>query len=739
LTDGTTVDRTATAVGDEPIEARLPAAADGTARRRRPTGAPPALPRSIGRSGKLWLFLSIVLLIWVPAALIFPEVERLADRTDTAMLEWIAELRSSWLTTVMDRIDRLGSGWSTTTIIGLTIIALLVLRRWRHLFVLLASIAVLEILGSTLYTNFSRPRPFGVTIIGRWSGFSMPSPPVAIYACFLIGVAYTLVVPGRPRTAAKWVIAVLVAVFATSRLYLAVDHPSDIVIAITLGVAIPLLAFRFFTPNEVFPVAYKRGKTAHLDVGGRRGEAIRHAVKDQLGIEVVDVEHVGLAGSGGSTPIRLRAIGDPDCYLFAKLYAMSHVRADRWYKLGRTILYGRLEDESSFQSVRRLCEYEDYAARLFRDVGIPTAKSYGIIELTPEREYLLVTEFFDQAQEIGDADVDDAIIDESLMIVRKLWDAGLAHRDIKPANLLVVDGHVKLIDVAFAQVRPSPWRQAVDLANMMLVLAVRTSAERVYRRALLIFTPDDIAEAFAAARGVASPSQLRAALKQDGRSLIEEFRALGPARRPITLQRWSFRRIALALGLVIGLILVVSQAAAMLRPAHDIPLSASPDCGTSDVMVLIAQSVPSATQIPCVATLPAGWELDDVHVSRGRTTFSLDSDIAGKHAVEVILTPPGECALSGAQPVPSDEIDTFRYERPVQLTPSLRTTRYYTFSGGCVRYEFEFARAATPSLVFAADEALAFQSRQGLVRAVRDRTGLKLCGANVPCPGGDGS
>ena len=97
--------------------------------------------------------------------------------------------------------------------------------------------------------------------------------------------------------------------FAASRLYLGVDHPSDQVVAITLGVAIPLLAFRFFCPNEVFPVAYKRGKTAHLDVGGKRGEAIRQAVKDQLGFEVVDVGHVGLAGSGGSTPIRLRVDG----------------------------------------------------------------------------------------------------------------------------------------------------------------------------------------------------------------------------------------------------------------------------------------------------------------------------------------------------------------------------------------------------------------------------------------------
>ncbi len=46
--------------------------------------------------------------------------------------------------------------------------------------------------------------------------------------------------------------------------------------------------------------------------------------------------------------------------------------------------------------------------------GIPTARPYGFVEITPEREYLLVTEFFDGAVEIGDADVDDAVIDDAL-------------------------------------------------------------------------------------------------------------------------------------------------------------------------------------------------------------------------------------------------------------------------------------------------------------------------------------
>jgi hypothetical protein len=34
--------------------------------------------------------------------------------------------------------------------------------------------------------------------------------------------------------------------------------------------------------------------------------------------------------------------------VFAKLYTKGHVRADRWYKLRRSVLYGSLEDASPF-------------------------------------------------------------------------------------------------------------------------------------------------------------------------------------------------------------------------------------------------------------------------------------------------------------------------------------------------------------------------------------------------------
>src|SRR5205085_1730556 len=137
----------------------------------------------------------------------------------------------------------------------------------------------------------------------------------------------------------------------------------------------------------------------------------------------------------------------------------------------------------------------DYALRLLRDAGTRTARPYGIVEITPEREYLVVTEFFDGAVEIGHADVGDEVIDQGLRLVRRLWDAGIAHRDIKPGNLMVRDRELLLIDAGFAQVRPSPWRQAVDLGNMMLVLAVRSDPDRVYQRALRYFTPAELSEA----------------------------------------------------------------------------------------------------------------------------------------------------------------------------------------------------------------------------------------------------
>jgi len=704
-----------------------------TGRQRRPTGAPPPLPHPIAFSTTAWLVLAAVVLAGAILASQHGPSLRLDDRASTWLLGRLAAIRTPWLTDVANGINVAGSSWGAT-VLGLSVVALTIaFRRWRHLLVFMGSLLFLELVGKSIYFGLSRPRPYGVPIIAGWGGYSGVSPPVAVLTIFLMGIVYCLAIAGRTRSYTKAAVAAVVAVFGLARLYLGVDHPGDVLLAVAFAVAIAVTAFRFFTPNEVFPVAYRRGKTAHVDVTGRRGEAIVQAMRDQLGLIVIEIRPVGLESSAGSTPLRLKIEGDPDEYLFAKLYTKGHVRADRWYKLWRTILYGSLEDEHPFQTVRRLAEYEDYALRLLQDMGVRTARPYGIVEITPEREYMLVTEFFHGAVEIGEADIDDAVIDQGLLLIRTLWDAGIAHRDIKPGNLMVRHRTLLLIDVAFVQVRPSPWRQAVDLGNMMLVLAVRTDPQRVYRRALAYFTEAELSEAFAATRGVASPTQLRAFMKRDPRDLLGEFRALAPERPPIVLQRWSIRRVALAAAMIAVIAAAVGETGNAFLPAAENLGAYAPVCGTGHSMILSAQAVPSAAMLPCIAALPSGWRVGGADISSGKASLWLASDRAGPRAVTVTLT--ATCDTSGARQIPSDKPGTRRFEHPLSLAPQFTDLRFYSFPGGCVRYEFRFAPGASGILADAADTAVTFVPRSRLVSYVQHTEGLALCGRGGIMPG----
>ena len=414
-------------------------------------------------------------------------------------------------------------------------------------------------------------------------------------------------------------------------------------------------------------------------------------------------------------------------WLFAKLYARSHLRADRWYKLGRELLYGRLEDERPFHTVRRLVQQEDYALHKLHVAGLPTPRPYGFVELSPEREYVLVTEFFEDATELGDADVDDGVIDDGLALVRKLWDTGMAHRDIKPANLLVRDGRVLLIDVAFAEARPSRWRQAVDLANMMLCLALRCDPERVYRRARRQFTVDEISDAFAAARGLALPVPAPAQAARAGPRRAR--RVPRPAPRPTapdsdpTLECTSPRPpgamipAALVVAFSFKTVLVNSDATTTPLPTNSLR------CDQLEPLLLEAQSVPSAALLPCVRPLPPGWTLGAANVRNGWTRFTLDHTELGKPAVVVRLT--ATCATSGASPAPADVAwhHTLRTNRASHPSgPAV--TSYTLFPGGCVSVELN--ATSDQSLIDEAADAIAFTTRDALQRTLGQRSDGRL-------------
>jgi tRNA A-37 threonylcarbamoyl transferase component Bud32/membrane-associated phospholipid phosphatase len=613
-------------------------------RQRRPSGAPPPLPRHIERSGYIWLAVAIVA-AGAAIAMFAGGLSRWAvDVTviDDAMTRRVAGASVPGFTAVARVIAETGAAPATVIAGYALLLALIVLRRFRHLLVLVVSYEVLTLLTTIFLLVVHRPLPFGVPVQFRWAGFAMPSVEIEKVCAVLTGALYTLVPASRWRRRGGWAAAAIVVVIGLARMRLGVDAPTDVLLGAILGVTVPLLGLRLFAPEESFPVVYGGAHGAHLDLGGARGEAIKRALKDQMGIGVSGIEPFGLAGSGGSSPMRLRRAGEPGGYLFGKLYARSHVRADRWYKLGRQLLYGRLEDEQSFKGVRRLVQQEDYALRFCRDAGLPSPQPHGFVELTPDREYLLLTEFFAGSAELGEATADDAVIEDGLLIVRRMWDAGLAHRDVKPANLLVRDGRLLLIDVAFAEVRPTPWRQAVDLANMMLCLALRSSAGRVYQRARQFFTEAEISEAFAAARGLALPSQLRHAIRANGRDLPEEFLQLLPRRpAPVRVQRWSARRVGSSAVVLAAVFLLVIPLVNVLINTATQPtalLVTNMDCHALEPLPAEAQSVPTATQVVCIRPLPPGWTLGRVQALRGTSVITLGNDRAGDGALQLTLT-----------------------------------------------------------------------------------------------------
>ena len=714
------------------LDSILASRAGRRAPRRRPSGAPPALPHHLRTTGAGWLLCAVLAV--VATVLIFHNGLRgpaiTATVIDDTIVRWMSDIDLPGIHGIARGVSYAASFWVIEIMSWLLIVAMIVFRRWRHLVIYLVASFVAQFVHAILYDLTTQPRPFGVPLRGSWGGWSLPSFQMFSLAGLSVIALYTLVPEGKPRNRMKWVVAVVVAVVALARLHLGIDSPSAIVIGVLIGVSFAVTAFRYFAPSEVFPVTYRRGRAAHLDVGGPRGEAIRKAVEEQLGLTVLEIKPVGLSGSAGSTPLRLRVEGASSPHLFGKLYSRTHLRSDRWYKLGRELLYGRLEDEKPFNTVRRLVQQEDYALRVVREAGAPGAKSYGFVELTPEREYMLVTEFLEDAVELGDAVVDEALIDEALHLIRLLWDAGVAHRDIKPANLMVRDGRILLIDVAFAELRPTPWRQAIDLANMMLCLALRSSAPQVYDRALRQFTVEEVSEAFAAARGLALPSQLRRALRAEGRDLHGEFLRLLPEQpRPIKVQRWTFRRLLIALVTAVLAILAVLNWSLLFgnEEASRTPVNVDALCEEMEPMWLQAQAVQTAELVPCVASLPVGWSFGQLTANNGRSTITVNHDRAGSKAIDLYFA--DSCDVTGATEVAADVPGARRFERgPVAGTNTILTW-YEVFPGGCTTARLNSRNDAPEVLEDVTEQAgqvIGFVSRADLARALDERSDGRL-------------
>ena len=404
-----------------------------------------------------------------------------------------------------------------------------------------------------------------MSVLADSGNYTFPSWYVTAFAITVFAMPFVLAPAGRTRKramTAAWIAVILVCL---ARLYLGIDYPTNVAYAAVLCWVLSEALYRWFVPDESFPVSYaKGGKAAHLDLSGARGEAVKTAMASQLGFDVAEVKPFGLAGSGGSSPL-LMTMAD-GTRVFGKIYATSHVRADRWYRVGRTIMYGKLEDETPFSSVRRLAEYEDYALRVLAMNDVKVAQTWGIVELTPNREYMLVTGFFEDSRNLG-----------------RLRGGRHDHRRRPPADPPVLGHRCRAprreareppgaagSPPAGRRVGPRMPAHAVAPSRRPgehdATLALQSDPDRVYQRATAFFTPDEIAEAFACAEGMAIPTELSGRLKQDPRPIMQRFKELAPAHAPVSIQRWSLQRIALTAAVVLGSLILLAMAITRCSP-----------------------------------------------------------------------------------------------------------------------------------------------------------------------------
>jgi hypothetical protein len=125
---------------------------------------------------------------------------------------------------------------------------------------------------------------------------------------------------------------------------------------------------------------------------------------------------------------------------------------------------------------------------------------------------------------------------------------------------------------------------------------------------------------------------------------------------------------------------------------------------------LLAQSVPSASQVPCLRSLPTGWSVAVVTVNNGRSVINLHHDRAGTKALVFELT--ATCDAQGRRV----DRQTTRYEA---VTPD-------QFPGGCLTTTVSVPAANRAEVTRDLPAILGYTSRQTLQQALDERSGGRL-------------
>jgi hypothetical protein len=195
---------------------------------------------------------------------------------------------------------------------------------------------------------------------------------------------------------------------------------------------------------------------------------------------------------------------------------------------------------------------------------------------------------------------------------------------------------------------------------------------------------------------------------------------------------WSVRRVGL-LGLVAALVVAIGAPILTWTLSNDvavkIPLGTpmqvhNLDCARLEPLWLLAQSVPSASLVPCVETRLPGWTVANVAVNDGRSVIILDHDRAG--AAAVVARMAAACDPAGEVKTPAPEPGVRRFVQEELLAGAFSATWYDQFPGGCVIYRLHSATDPKGQFANEAPQVLGFTTREQLRQALSQRSHGRL-------------
>ncbi len=300
-----------------------------------------------------------------------------------------------------------------------------------------------------------------------YSGFGYPSG----HSTFVAAVAGVLFYQVKPKYR-KYLLLIVVLV-GISRMYLGAHLPLDVVGGWALGALVGALVSLLVGTSVQF-ISVARIKRALK----RRGYDIRHAT-----FASVDAR--------GSRPIFIQDKNGTE--YFGKVFGKQEHAADWLFKLYRFFRYKNMQAEEPYLDSRRNVEIESFANMWAKQAGVRTPRVVDLVKIGTH--WLLIQERVPAKPLTDFKRITQKTLEDAWRQVAQLHNGNMAHRDLRAANLMVdTHGKVWMIDFGFAEVSPSKQRKSMDIAELLMSMALIVGPERTTEAATKILDADTLKE-----------------------------------------------------------------------------------------------------------------------------------------------------------------------------------------------------------------------------------------------------